>query len=223
MNLPIQSYTRDLRKYYRLPSVQVSLTLVLSIFVIAVFITFALRPTIVSIVTLKKTIVESEKVLQQLDTKVKNIQLAATQLESVKQFLPNIDVDIPSQGAMYYPLTRAVENLANQNGITLDSETLGSTLLFSRILSPFAPSKNQSVIILPFSVRVTGSYQNISAFLTKLLSMERIIMVDSIGITKETNSKGVEPSVALNVAGSAYYLADQLQLEKTISDSTGGK
>lgn len=223
MNLPLQTYTRDLRKYYRLPSVQVSLTLVLSLFVIAIFISFALRPTIVSIVTLQKTITESKKIQLQLDKKVKNLQLAATQLETVKQFLPNIDTSIPNQGAMYAPLTVAVENLASQNGTTLDSETFGSTLLFSRIISPFTPNKNQSVIVLPFSIRVTGSYQNIFTFLTKLLSMERIVMVDSIGITKEAATKESELKVALNVSGSAYYLADKDQLEKSISDSSGGK
>lgn len=223
MKLTTQRYTQDLRRYYRLPAVRVSLTLVLSLFVMAVFIVFALRPTIVSIVTLKKTIAESQSTLKKLDAKVTNLQRAATQLESIKPYLPMLNTNIPNTGAMYSPLTLAVENLALQNEVQLESDSLGATLLFSRLLAPFVPNKNQSVVALPFTARVSGSYPNVLAFLTKLLEMERIIMVDSITITKEAGTKSSSGGVALNVSGNAYYLADEAQLLKSMAESKGTK
>lgn len=219
MKLPTQQYSRDLRKYYRLPSVQVSLTLVLSLFVMAAFIIFALRPTIVAIVTLRATIVESRATLQQLDNKVTNLERASTQLDAVKPLLPAINMSIPNNGASYSPLSVSVEKLAESSGTVLESETLGSTLLFSRLLTPFAPSKNQSVVALPFTVRVTGTYQGVLTFLTNLLSMERLIMIDSITLTKEAAARTVVPTVSLNINGSAYYMADEAQLLKSMPDS----
>lgn len=216
-------YSRDLRRYYRMPAVQVSLTLVLSLFVIAIFIVFALRPTIVTIVTLKKTIAESEKIRQQLSVKVTNLQKASVQFESLKPILPMLNLTIPNNGAAYLPLTTAIEILARQTGTQIESESLGATLLFSRIISPFVPSKNQSVVELPFTARVVGSYPNISAFLTKLLSMERIIIIESVTITRETGSKEENTNVALNISGSAYYLADKVQLEESIAENKGKK
>lgn len=223
MKLQTQKYSQDLRRYYRLPAVQVSLTLVLSLFVSALFIVFALRPTVLSILTLQKTIVESEKTLVQLESKVKNLQKASSQLETIKPFMTILNTTIPNDGALYSPLSAAVETLVLQTETKLESSSLGSTLLFSRVLTPFAPSKNQSVVILPFSVRITGSFTAVSAFLTQLLTMERIVMIDSATITKEAGSKTAIPSVSLNLSGNAYYLADEAQLLKSMPDKKGSK
>jgi len=223
MKLPTQKYTQDLRRYYRMSAVQVSLTLVLSLFVTAIFIVLALKPTITSIVTLRKTIAESEKILQKLDSKVKNLETAASALEIAKPYLSTLNLDIPNQGANYSPLTFAVENLALQSGTTIESESLGSTLLFSRILSPFSPNKKQGVVALPFSVRVSGSYGGVSMFLKNLLTMERVISIDSVTLSKEVSSKNETSQVALNITGNAYYLADEAQLKQALDSSKGGK
>lgn len=223
MNLPSRRYTQDLRRYYRMPAVQVSLTLVLSLFVIAGFITFALRPTILSVVALRKTIAESQKTLQILLVKVSSLQKAEKQLESLSGSLPLLNTSIPNIGAQYAPLTLAVESLASQSGVTLESESLGSTLLFSRVLAPYKPSKMQRVVELPFNVRVSGSYPNVANFLTRLLGMERIVVSESITITREAGLKTAASSVAMNLSGKAFYLADpaQLSLPKNVGKRRG--
>lgn len=220
MNLPTQKYSQDLRRYYRLPVVQMSLTMVLSLFVLSVFIIFALRPTVVSITTLKKTIAESESTLKQLETKIASLQKVSTELESLQLFLPILNTSIPNNGATYAPLITSVESLANQTGTKLENESIGPTLLFSRILSPFSPNKNQKVIMLPFTVKLSGTFPGISDFLTKLLTMDRIIGIESVIITKEaistTASKDAGVTVSLNINGSTYYLADETQINKAL-------
>lgn len=223
MKLITQRYTQDLRRYYRLPIVRVSLTLVLSLFVVAIFVVFALRPTILSIVTLKKTITISEETLGKLNDKVVDLQKASTQLETLQPYLSIINKNIPNNGAMYSPLTAAVEILAIQAGVRIESENLGPTLLFSRILSPFTPNKSQSVVSMPFAIRVIGTYPATSLFLTNLLSMERIVGIESVTIAKEAVTKTAEQVVSLNISGSIYYLADEVQLQKATMDQKGGK
>ena len=83
-----QRYAQNLNRYYRMSAVRVSLTLVLSLFVMAIFIVFALRPTIVTIVTLK-TIAESEKTLQQLSVKMTNLQKASVQFGVTETSIAN--------------------------------------------------------------------------------------------------------------------------------------
>lgn len=223
MSTTTQRYAQDLRRYYRMPAVQVSLALVLSLFVMAVFIVFALRPTILSIVTLQKTIAESKKTLTQLDAKVKSLQVAANQLEKLKPSLPSINASIPNEGANYSPLTQDLEVLALQSGVKIESESLGPTLLFSRILSPFKPDKKQTVVALAFTARVTGSYPAIDTFLSGLLTMERIVSLDNATITREVGTKTTSAGVSLNVSGSAYYLADEAQLTKAMPEKKGKK
>lgn len=222
MKITASKYTQDLQRYYRLPAVQASLTLVLSLFVVAFFVAFALRPTIVSIVTLKKNIVESEKTLKTLETKVINLQKASKELDNIKPFLPTLNKEIPNAGAKYSPLISAVEGLAAQTGVKLDSESLGSTLLFSRLLTPFAPNRSQSIVMTPFTVRVVGNYVNAYSFLTKLTALERVIMVETVTISREANSKNSSSAlVALNITGNAFYLADDALLKKAIEVKKG--
>lgn len=223
MKMTSGKYSQDLRRYYRLPAVQTSLTLVLSLFVMAIFIAFALRPTIISIVTLKKNLTESEKILKTLETKVTNLQKASTELEQIKPFLPTLNKEIPSDGAKYSPLVMAVEGLAIQSGVQLESESIGSTLLFSRLLSPFMPNKSQNIVMLPFAVRVIGSYPKVYDFLTKLVSLERIIMVETVTISREASSKNNAGLVALNISGNAYYLADEVLLKKATDTKKGSR
>lgn len=216
-------YQNDLRRYYRLPAVQVSLTIVLSLFVTAIFIVFAISPTINSIVSLRKTISESNKTFAQLEKKVADLQKASIQLETLTAALPVLNASIPNNSAGYSPFYTSIEILASQTGTTLESESLGGTLLFSRLLAPFEASKNQSVVELPFSIRVNGGYPNISTFLSKFLSMERVVMIDSATITREAGPKSANTMVSLSVSGSAYYLADEAQLKESMPDLKGKK
>jgi len=216
-------YSADLRRYYRMPVVQTSLTLVLSLFVASFFLSFALRPTIISITSLKKNISESQKTLKILETKVINLQKASKELDQIKPFLPILNKEIPNDGAQYSPLVLAVEGLATRAKVSLESESLGPTLLFSRLLSPFVPTKSQNIVLLPFSVRVIGSYPNAYEFLSNLVTLERIIMVDTVTISKEASSKNDDGLVALNITGNAYYLADEALLKKATEVKKGSR
>ena len=223
MNINTRRYSQDLRRYYRMPAVQVSLTLVLSVFLMSVFVVFALRPTILSIVNLKKTISESKKVLQQLETKVNFLQKASNQLETLRPVIPNINNSIPNNGAMYSPITLAIDELAYQVGVIVESESLGPTLLYSRILSPFTPNKNQKVVELSFSLRVSGGYSEVTDFLNMMMKMERNVLVDNVTIAKQAGAKNSTASVTMNVSGLAFYLADATQLDKALIQKKGGK
>ncbi len=219
MNTRSQHYARDLRRYYRLPATQVSLTLVLSVVIISVFVVFALRPTLVAIVSLRKTLTESRKTLAQLEAKTSNLERAADQLELIKPELPKLNMSITNTSAGYDPLTTQIEYLAQITGVQLQSETVGPTLLYSRIISPFTPKKGQSVVALPLSIRVTGNYTTVKAFLVQLLAIPRLVGVESAVITKEAGSRGDNVIVSLSINGSAYYLGDANSLNTTLEEN----
>lgn len=223
MNIPTQKYVQDLRKYYRLPLVQVSLTVVLSLFVVAIFITFALRPTLTSIVGLKKTIEKSRETLALLNTKVASLQRASSQLEQLTPYMDKINGAIPNIGAAYTPLTIAIEGTASLSGSNLDSETLGPTILYSKILSPFSPSKSQKVISMPYGLRVTGNYQSVVTFLNNILKMERLLSVENVSIAHEVGAKIAANTISLSITGNVFYLADQNQLDKLLQEIAGAK
>ena len=125
----------DLMRYYRLPSVQVSIGVVLALFITAFFIMFAIRPTFATIVTLQKTIVESRETLKLLETKVTSLGKASTLLEKIKPQLPLLDSSIPANGMNYDEISYSLEALAQNTETTLESFTLGKSILSSRLVS----------------------------------------------------------------------------------------
>lgn len=220
----VKKYQLDLARYYQIPAVQSSLSVVLSLFIVSIFILFALKPTVVTIVKLQKTIEDSEKTLQQLKTKVTALQKASVIYEQLTPAIPMLEASIPGKSAEYQALTSTIELLAVQTGVVLNTSSLGETLLYSRILSPFVPNKTQGVAALPFSVRVTGEYPAITSFLQNLLTVDRLIKMDSVTYAREGSVRGSSAgSTSLTIVGEAYYLADQAQLQKAIPLKKGGK
>lgn len=212
-----KKYQLDLSRYYQIPAVQSSLNVVMSLFVAAFFILFALRPTFVTIVKLQKTIADSQGTYKTLETKVTALQKASTTLETLAPSLPMIETSMPSKEAGYSPLLSSMEVLAQQSGVSLVTSTLGETVLYSRIFSPFAPNKNQALVALPFTARVVGSYQAVSQFLHTIMNMDRVVNIESLTFVREGNTKGsVVSSTSLTITGEAYYLADQAQLLKAM-------
>ena len=139
----------DLARYYRLPSVQVSLGVVLAFMIMAFFIMFAIRPTFATIVKLQKNIEESRKTLSDLETKVTALSKAALLLEKIKPQLPKIESSIPADGMRYDELAYNLEALSQNTGTTLESFTLGDSLISSRLVDAYTPNKKQEVVPTP--------------------------------------------------------------------------
>lgn len=220
----IRKYQMDLARYYRIPAVQSSLSIVLSLFVVSFFIFFALRPTFLTVVELQKKIKTSEATLTQIKTKVEALQTAERLYEKISAELPMVETNIPSVSAGYQSLASSIEVLAQQNGVTLHSLAIGETLLYSKILSPFTPNKKQEVMAMSFNARVTGSYVGVMGFLRGILEMDRLIGTSSITLAKElVTETDTTASASLTVVGEVYYVADRLQLQRALPLKKGNQ
>lgn len=214
----------DLARYYRLPSVQVSLGVVLAFMITAFFIMFAIRPTFATIVKLQKSIEESRKTLKDLDAKVNALTKAATLLEKIKPQLPKLETSIPPDGMRYDELAYNLEALAQNTETTLESFTLGSSLISSRLVNAYTPNKKQEVVPTPITIKIKGTYPQVSAYLTRLASTIRLTAIDSVAILKDgagsrTSDSGI---LTMTISGSVYYAADPAAIQK-VFPKEGGK
>ncbi len=190
-------------------------------FIIAFFIFFALRPTLTTIISLQKDIQDSRQTLQQLDAKVSSLQRAATILTALKPSLSYIDASIPTTDAGYIPFTSSIEILAAQSGATLVNDNIGETLLFSQIVSPFTLAKTESVVSMPVTIQVAGSYGQTSTFLTSLLSLDRIVTITSVTFSHQAITKDSTATVTLSISGTVSYMADQKQITTSLPSDKG--
>lgn len=211
-----QQYSVNLVKYYRIPSVQKSLYVVLSLFISAVFIIFAIRPTLIAIAKLKQTIAESETTLTQLKAKTVAVKKASEVWKRLKPMQPKIEASFPVNGPDYQNITESLEVLAKEEGITIVSESIGEALIYSRIIDPYT-GKNRTVIEMPLSLTIVGSYQQLLAFLDQILNMSRIYGIENLSISKEASKANVNATGLLfSLSGKIYYLANEEQLSTVV-------
>lgn len=190
----------------------------------AFFIMFAIRPTFATIVKLQKNIEESRTTLKDLETKVTALSKAATLLEKIKPQLPSLETSIPPDGMRYDELSYSLEALAQNTETTLESFTLGDSLVSSRLVNAYTPNKKQEVVPTPITVRINGTYPQVSVYLTRLASTIRLTAIESVAILKDgagsRNSEG--GTLTMTISGLVYYAADPGAIQK-VFPKDGGK
>lgn len=210
-------YQLDLRRYYRIPSVQVSLGIVLSLFIIAFFLAFAIRPTFATIAKLYKEIEESQKTLAALETKVKTLNKANDLMGKITPLLEKIDNGIPTEEAGTQDLTASLELLAQQAGVSIESITVGGTLLNSTTMNPYVLDKKGEVMELPYSIRVSGPFTSCMQMLQNMFRVARIASIENVSIGKEgTKKQTSQLTTGMTISGTAYYVANKSMIEKAL-------
>ncbi|MBI2066215.1 hypothetical protein HYT60_01805, partial [Candidatus Woesebacteria bacterium] len=160
--LTIYKQKEDLRMF---------LEILLSLATVSFFGTFALRPTLVTIAALLTEINSKEEIVVKLDTKIQNLSLAASLVESEAVRLPLIEEAVPA-AASPETLVRQVEGLAAKNGVNLLGVSLGQVTLLGEVKK--APPEEgitplpEDALGIPFSISLSGSYPQLLGFLADL-------------------------------------------------------
>lgn len=208
----------DLMRYYRMPSVQVSLGVVLAFLITSFFIMFAIRPTFATIVSLQKSVEDSKKLLLELEAKADALVKASTLLEKISPQLPTLESSIPNDGVGYDEISHNLEALAQNTNTTLETFTIGESLIQSRLMTAYKPSKKQEVTETKILIRARGDYGSLYAFLSRLAGSVRLTDIESITILKDiaggvVDENNSEP-LTMTINGSIYYMAEPGAIEK---------
>jgi len=210
----MKKYSLDLSRYYRKSSTKMSLSVVLSVIIVAFFLLVAIRPTLIIITKLNREVKESEKTLIQLQAKAEALDQASHVWETIQLALPYVKTSIPTMGVEYNKLSKSIEVIAVESGVSITGLTIGKTLLFSQTLDVFT-GKNQDVVTTPFTIRVVGGFPQTLKFLESTLSMDRLIEVTSVTINREVEGDN-STVVGLALSGKVQYLANPNLLNKAI-------
>lgn len=195
----------NIRKYYEKSSVASTLAVVLSLFLVSFFIIVALRPTLVKIAELRKTIEESEKTLAQLETKVQALNRASQVWNEATPYLGYLQTSIPIEPE-YRSLYKEIEALALREGVVYKSGSLGSVILSSRLAFPYEPDINMDGLLISYSMNVEGEYIELVDFMRTFITLDRIMSVDSISFNETTDTENSD-FISLNISGKAHYFA----------------
>lgn len=175
---------RDLRAF---------LELILSLSTITIFIVFALKPTLLTIIDLYNQINDKKETLNLLNQKIINLQKANSVFEQYQEVIPQIEESVSSK-AEPDVVSKQILGLADRNGVTLLGISVGqipivgkgTTSKTNSDVKPLPENAQQMTISISFR----GNYENLKTFIENLEKMRVSIKVDSLTISSSQTQEG---------------------------------
>jgi len=204
-------YLKDIQRFYaREPIIQVSVQLVLSVFTVAFFTFFAIRPTLGTITTLLKKIDDLKTTSTKLDAKIAQLSQAQQILAEVGSQLEELSHKAVPENPEVDRLSKEIEAIANENDVYITSLEFQASPLVgeksSLVNTGQGAAKKQEERFVVFSFAIGGSQQGIIGFLEDLENLDRVVLLTKVGFSiPETTYRKVFPLAASGRA-TIYYL-----------------
>lgn len=169
-------------------------TLIFTFAAMSFFGIFAINPTLTTIVDLRKQLADSEFVQEQLETKLQNLSHLQEQYNLLNNDIPFVMDAVPDNASAPL-LIGQVQTLAQQNRLTIISLRVSEVQLTTNLPTP--PSHSS----FTFSLEAQGDYRSMIQFVSSLSRLNRIVVIESLSINKETK----DDALVLNLRGRQYF------------------
>lgn len=190
-----QRYYTALEPYLNKPKVRGYTFLILSIFTSAFFLFFAVRPTINTIINLRKQISDSTEVDRKLTEKINSLSQIQAQYEIIKPDLPLLVQVLPAR-ADVAGLIQQMEKASSDNQLALSAVQFSDVSLTGEGKNK---TNNIGAVSVSFQVTEAGDYARILNFLESIKKLPRLISLENVNIDAGTSS----PAAAIRM--NAYY------------------
>jgi Tfp pilus assembly protein PilO len=172
-------------------------SIVLTLCALSLFGFFAIKPTISTILRLKKEISDNQFVFNQMETKIKNLTELRKQYFSLQGDLPMIMNTITAQPDV--PILFAqIQSIAQASNISI-----GKLQNFEVEVLRNDKSADKNYYSYSFSVAGAGSFEDISKFILKLTDMERVVNIDMFSINNISDKN--QESLGFDIQGVAFF------------------
>jgi len=170
-------------------------TLSLSLFTLSFFGLFAIRPTLITAISLTKSVSELRKLKDAYENKIGDIIRAQSEYEKIRPNLPVLKTAIP-EDPKFPALAKGLERFAATEKVLIDSLQI-SDVPISKI------DTTGDVQSYDFNIELIGDYANLSAYINHLINWKRIVTLSSIEYLKDTATQSA--NLHLSLKGTVYY------------------
>ncbi|MBI2028068.1 MAG: type 4a pilus biogenesis protein PilO [Candidatus Levybacteria bacterium] len=170
--------------------------IMLTLFALSFFGTFALNPTFSTIAKLRKEIKDNEFVNNQLNQKIGDINRLKVQYATLQEDLPIVFESLPKKADVPL-LTAQVQSIALDSNIHIKKIQNFEVELFND------KKIDKKYYSFTFSIAGNGTYEDINRFISDLSSMKRIVSVDVLSV--ERSATQGNSSLDLDVNAIAFF------------------
>jgi Tfp pilus assembly protein PilO len=201
----LSRYRRYLQVVRNQPLIKAGIWTSLSLVLVIVMITMALRPTLVVIAGLLGQIKQDKQIIAKLDDKIVKIQQASAELNNISPRLPTLDEAIPA-GPNWESWSEELANIASQSGVQLEAVEVGPAPVAGKWETTETGSTNlpSGIGDLDFTVTASGNYDDLKQMVAALENTRRLNVLSNVQFNSvKTNTGSTELSVY--VKGVAVY------------------
>lgn len=181
MNPRQSRYYTYIRPVLRNKTIKTYSSLIFSIITVTIFLIYAIRPTIGTIVSLQKSINEQKDTFERLDKKVSDLTEGRKNYEAIDPELKTRLVDLVPYSPSLPTVINSLNLLANISQASL------SGIQFQPVELQQPPNtlvKNSSLKDVEFTFNAEGSYDKLLSLLVNLKKADRLINIDSVTFNK---------------------------------------
>jgi hypothetical protein len=194
--------------------VKMFLEILLTLSAIIIFVSLALRPTLITISELVKDIDSKRELVAQMDLKLNNLRQARTLLDQEARRISLLDTAVPTkpdpdkfavqiEGASAYNQTQLM-GLSIDELILLGNEK-------KRTKSQEENALPQGANSLAFSFNNQGNFLNLENLISYLENMRRPLQIDTLNINKSVTE--LAEFLSITITGQAPYLKEVPETE----------
>lgn len=190
-------YFTYIKPITKLPIVRTYGSTIFTLLVTSIFIFFAIKPAVETIVVLQKKLADSKQVLEKVNQKAYNLSAGKANLEKLD---PLVKAKIQS----------AIPDTVNLKSVTLTLEQIAKNHEASISALQIQPltidvkteSKPGILSEISFTFNVEGDYRNLVSLLQDIKSTARLLSVNSVSLTKLSEGGGL----LMSITGKTFYI-----------------
>lgn len=191
-------YFTYVKPLVRSPIVKTYGTAIFTILTMIIFILFAIKPTIETIVVLQKKLEDADSILNQLKQKAENLSLGKSNYENLDANIKNkIQTAIPDNIELK-SLIQSLESVALRNEASISALQIQPLNLDTK-----TEDSTGSLGEIDFTFNIEGAYQNLILLLQDLKTSARLISITNLAISKVSEEGG---GLIMSLSGKAYFI-----------------
>ncbi len=190
-------YFTYIKPVTKLPIVKTYGSTIFTLLVITVFIFYAIKPTIETILVLQKKLDDSTQVLDRITQKANNLSLG-------KQNYEKLDPTFKSKLEAYIPDTINLKSITQtlEQGAKTHNASVSALQIQPLVIDTNVSNRAGTLAEINFTFNVEGQYKDLVSMLEEFKKSIRLISIDSLSLSKLAEGGGL----IMSISGKAYYI-----------------
>ena len=190
-------YFTYIKPLTKLPVVRTYGSTIFTLLVTLIFILFAIKPTVETILVLQKKLEDSNQILKKVNQKAADLSLGKVNFEKLDpKFKSKVAAAIPDTVSLK-SIIQILEQTAKLREASVSAIQIQPLVLETKTDSPLGTLSEVS-----FTFNAEGGYKNLILLLKDLKSSDRLISINSLSLSKLSEETGL----IMSITGKAYYI-----------------